>query len=253
MLGKDRGYSHDPFPFLGRSNPKQIPYPNLSNKVKTPLQTSHTDRQTDSQTETMSQTSPSQEQRNEHGIARIKADWPCPKIQNIVATVNLDCRLPLSQLSQQARNVEYKPKKFHALIMRIREPRTTTLIFNSGKMVITGAKSVEDARLAGRKHARAIMKCGHRTRFLDFKVQNVVGSVSVGFPIRLEGLCAAHYQFATYEPEIFPGLVYRLANNPVVILVFANGKIVLTGAKSADSMFEAFACIYPLLLDFRLA
>ncbi|KAK1749824.1 hypothetical protein QBC47DRAFT_455664 [Echria macrotheca] len=182
----------------------------------------------------------------------IKHGWPCPSIQNVVATVNLDCRLNLIMLSQHARNVEYKPKKFHAVIMRIRNPRTTTLVFGSGKVVITGAKSIDDAHLAGRKHARAIQKCGYRTNFLDFRVQNVVGSCSVGFHVRLEGFHLANVQFASYEPEIFPGLVYRLANKQAVILVFANGKIVLTGAKSVDAMYEAFALIYPLLLDYRL-
>jgi transcription initiation factor TFIID TATA-box-binding protein len=173
-------------------------------------------------------------------------------MQNVVATVNLDTRIDLHALCKLARNAEYKFKKFHALIMRIKEPRTTTLVFASGKMVITGAKSIEMARLAARKHARVIQKCGFMAKFKDFKVQNYVGSCAAGFSIRLEGLCYTHMVSCTYEPEIFPGLIYRMLNPRVVILVFANGKIVLTGAKEEHEIYDAFNKLYPILLDFRL-
>ena len=71
--------------------------------------------------------------------------------------------------------------------MRIREPRTTALIFSSGKMVCTGAKSEETSRLAARKYARIIQKLGFDAKFTEFKVQNMVGSCDVKFPIQLEG------------------------------------------------------------------
>ena len=67
-----------------------------------------------------------------------------PTLQNIVATVNLDCRLDLKTIALHARNAEYNPKRFAAVIMRIRQPKTTALIFASGKMVVTGAKSEQD-------------------------------------------------------------------------------------------------------------
>jgi len=80
--------------------------------------------------------------------------------RNIVSTVNLGCKLDLKKIALHARNAEYNPKRFAAVIMRIREPRTTALIFSSGKMVCTGAKSEEDSRLAARKYARIIQKLG---------------------------------------------------------------------------------------------
>ena len=80
--------------------------------------------------------------------------------RNIVSTVNLSCKLDLKKIALHARNAEYNPKRFAAVIMRIREPRTTALIFSSGKMVCTGAKSEEDSRLAARKYARIIQKLG---------------------------------------------------------------------------------------------
>ncbi|KAK0721686.1 transcription factor TFIID-domain-containing protein [Lasiosphaeria miniovina] len=196
-----------------------------------------------------------QETPKPRGLDRIEAHWPMPTIQNIVATVNLECRLDLNLISQQARNVEYNQKKFHAVIMRIREPRTTTLVFGSGKLVITGAKSVELARLAARKHARLIQKLGFNTKFKDFKVQNFVGSCGCNFYIRLEGLVAewGSKGFARYEPELFPGLVFQIfkTDAKVTCLVFFNGKVVLTGAKTADQVYEAFADLYPLLLKYK--
>ncbi|KAK3306700.1 uncharacterized protein B0T15DRAFT_492232 [Chaetomium strumarium] len=183
---------------------------------------------------------------------RLKPDWPLPQIQNVVATCNLDCRLDLAVIAQHARNVEYNREKFHALIMRIREPRTTTLVFASGRLVVTGAKSAGLARLAARRHARAIQKCGFRTSFRDFAVQNFVGSVSCGFHIRLEGLARRAYQSCTHEPELFPGLVFTMMKPKLKCLVFTTGKVVFTGAKSEDQVYEAFANLYPLLLDFRV-
>ncbi|KAJ8896753.1 hypothetical protein PR048_002098 [Dryococelus australis] len=90
-----------------------------------------------------------------------------PTLQNIVSTVNLGCKLDLKKIALHARNAEYNPKRFAAVIMRIREPRTTALIFSSGKMVCTGAKSEEDSRLAARKYARIIQKLGFTFCLVD--------------------------------------------------------------------------------------
>ncbi|XP_068088049.1 TATA-box-binding protein isoform X2 [Hyperolius riggenbachi] len=122
-----------------------------------------------------------------------------PQLQNIVSTVNLGCKLDLKTIALRARNAEYNPKRFAAVIMRIREPRTTALIFSSGKMVCTGAKSEEQSRLAARKYARVVQKLGFPAKFLDFKIQNMVGSCDVKFPIRLEGLVLTHQQFSSYH------------------------------------------------------
>lgn len=131
--------------------------------------------------------------------------------------------------------------------MRIREPRTTSLIFASGRMVVTGAKSEEDSKLAARKFARIVQKLGFDAGFTDFKIQNIVSSCDVKFPIRLEGLASTHHNFASYEPELFPGLVYRMIQPKIVLLLFVNGKIVLTGAKVRQEIEQAFRIIYPVL------
>ncbi|KAF7704482.1 hypothetical protein HF521_021554 [Silurus meridionalis] len=174
-----------------------------------------------------------------------------PQLQNIVSTVNLACPLDLKAIALQARNAEYNPKRFAAVIMRIREPRTTALIFSSGKLVCTGAKSEEQSRLAARKYARAVQKLGFPAKFLDFKIQNMVGSCDVCFPIQLEDLVLTHQQFSSYEPELFPGLIYRMAKPRIVLKIFESGKVVLTGAKDRSEIYEAFENIYPILKAFR--
>ncbi|CAF4163927.1 unnamed protein product [Rotaria sp. Silwood2] len=191
-----------------------------------------------------------------------KAPTPCtprlvdsshlqPIIQNIVSTVNLGCPLNLKRIAQQARNVEYNPKRFAAVIMRIRNPRTTALIFNAGKMVITGAKSEEDSLHAARRFARIIEKLGFPAKFQDFTIQNIVGSVDVKFLIRLEVLKLMHGNFCTYEAEVFPGLIYKMLDPKIVLLIFFTGKVVLTGAKVRQELNEAFKRIYPTLASFR--
>lgn len=174
-----------------------------------------------------------------------------PQLQNIVATVNLCCPLDLRQIALRARNAEYNPRRFAAVIMRIREPRTTALLFRSGKIVCTGARSELQARTAARKFARIAQKLGYDAKFHDFKVQNIVASCDVGFSIKLESLALNHAQFSCYEPELFPGLVYRMVKPCILLLVFVSGKVVLTGAKLREDIYKAFENIYPILKKYQ--
>ena len=180
-----------------------------------------------------------------------RGDRPSPTIQNVVATASLGCRLDLKTVALKAQNTEYNPKRFSAVIMRIRDPRCTVLLFESGKIVCTGAKSMNDAKTAAMRCARVVQHLGFQVHYGEFKLQNVVGSVDVKFPIRLEGLTMAHKEFSDFNPEIFPGLVYRMKRPKVVLLIFVSGKIVLTGAKDMESIDEAFDFIYPSLCQFR--
>ncbi|KAB2630452.1 TATA-box-binding protein 2-like [Pyrus ussuriensis x Pyrus communis] len=188
-----------------------------------------------------------------------------PTIHNIVSTAFLGCKLDLKQIVLQARNAEYNPKRFAAVIMRITEPKTTALIFASGNMVCTGAKSEEQSKLAARKYARIIQKLGFAVKFQRFEIRNIVASCDVKFPIRLEGLAYSHGAFSSYEPEIFPGLIYRMKmeqkepqesevpkkKKNVVLLIFVSGKIVITGAKVREDTYKAFENMYPVLTEFR--
>ncbi|KAL3150357.1 hypothetical protein ABBQ32_000199 [Trebouxia sp. C0010 RCD-2024] len=174
-----------------------------------------------------------------------------PVLQNIVATVNLTCKLDLKHIALRARNAEYNPKRFAAVIIRIRDPKTTALVFASGKMVVTGAKSEQASLLAAKKFAKIIQSCENSISFTEFKLQNIVGSCDVKFPIRLEGLAFAHEKFCSYEPELFPGLIYRMLVPKVVLLIFVSGKVVLTGAKEKQQIYDAFENIYAVLKMFK--
>jgi transcription initiation factor TFIID TATA-box-binding protein len=187
-----------------------------------------------------------------------------PKLQNIVSTANLGCELKLREIALQAKNAEYNPKRFAAVIMRIKEPKTTALIFSSGKMVCTGAKSEDDSRKASRKYAKVIKSLGFKVEFKDFKVQNIVGSCDIKFQIHLNKLNGILAKVAPkesqnksqkikchYEPEVFPGLIYHMVRPEIVLLIFVSGKIVLTGAKQKEEIFQAFNKIYPLLKKCR--
>ena len=187
-------------------------------------------------------------------------------MQNIVSTANLGCPLKLRQIALQARNAEFNPKRFAAVIMRIKEPKTTALIFSSGKMVCTGAKSEEDSKKASRKYAKIIRSLGFSVEFKDFKVQNIVGSCDIKFQISLSKLniylCSLtngsnssnknKKYICHYEPEIFPGLIYHMLSPEIVLLIFVSGKIVLTGAKERGEIYDAFKKIYPVLYKFKL-
>ncbi|GLV33024.1 TBP-related factor [Carabus blaptoides fortunei] len=172
-------------------------------------------------------------------------------LQNCVATVSLGCQLNLQTINFRTRNSEYNPTRFHGVIMRIREPRSTALIFKSGKIVCTGARTEENALLASKKFGRIIQKLGFNVRFVDFKIQNIVATCDLRFPIKLENLNQMHGQFSSYEPELFPGLIYRMVKPRLVLLIFVNGKIVFTGAKSKQDLKDSLDNIYPILKSFR--
>lgn len=176
---------------------------------------------------------------------------PTPILQNVVGTANLGCPLDLVDINFRTRNSEYNPQRFSGIVMRIRDPHTTSLMFHSGKMVVTGAKSEAACLLASRKFARICQKLGNNVHFHGFRVTNMVATCDLKFPIRVENLNMMHGQFSSYEPELFPGLVYRMVCPRVVVLVFVNGKLCFTGAKSVDELNLALENIYPILKSFR--
>ncbi|XP_034943981.1 TATA-box-binding protein isoform X2 [Chelonus insularis] len=183
--------------------------------------------------------------------APLKKEALEPVLQNVVSTVNLGIELHLMRINARTRNSEYNPVRFTGLVMRIRNPRATALIFRSGKIVCTGARCEEDSFLAMRKFARIIQKVGFPVKFMNFKIQNIVATCDLKFPIKLENLNHAHGQFSSYEPELYPGLIYRMVLPRVVLLIFVNGKIVLTGAKDRTELKDALTNIYPILKSFR--
>jgi transcription initiation factor TFIID TATA-box-binding protein len=173
-----------------------------------------------------------------------------PVIQNIVSTINMKTQLDLKVIALKSLNSEYNPRRFSALIMRIRKPaRTTALIFATGKMVVTGAKCVKEAESSCRKFIKIIKKLGFNPIFSEFKVQNIVCSMDLNFLVHLEKMNIIHEKFTTYEPELFPGLIFRISD--IVYLIFNSGKIVATGGKDLNLIHDSFEKLYPLLQNFK--
>lgn len=176
---------------------------------------------------------------------------PTATIQNVVCTVNLGCTLDLQKINFRTRNSEYNPKRFCGIVMRLLHPRSTALIFSSGKIVVTGVRHENNSVLAARKYARILQKLGFPVKFTEFKIHNMVATCDLRFPLRLENLHQIHGQFTSYEPELFPALIYRMIKPRIVILIFVNGKLVITGAKSRGEIYEGLDNIFPILKSYR--
>eukprot|EP01084_Bolivina_argentea_P128307 226822_1 len=174
-----------------------------------------------------------------------------PQTRNVVATINATCKLNLKDIVTKSRNSEYNPKRFAAVIMRIREPKSTALIFSTGKIVITGAKTEDDAWISARKYIRILQKLDFPAKFTEWKIVNIVACCATGFPIRLDSVSHFQSQCSSYEPELFPGLIYRMKQPKVVILIFVSGKIIVTGAKTKDEIDESWKLIWPILQRFK--
>ena len=175
-------------------------------------------------------------------------------IQNVVSTAEIGTKINLSDLSRNTINVEYNPSKFIAAILRIRNPRTTCLCFPTGRLVITGAKSVEESKKAARKFARRI-QCAITSspiKFLNFTIRNIVASLDVKNKIDLYSLYYSNMGKCTYAQEDFPGLKYKPYNDEnVLAIIFNSGRVIITGAQNLAKINEFAELIYRLLLKFR--
>ena len=160
-------------------------------------------------------------------------------IENVVASATLRQNIDLNSIVRVFPGVEYRPEQFPGLVYRLKKPKTATLIFSSGKMVCTGAKSERQAKKAVMKVIDELKKNGIVIAGKpDIQVQNIVASAGLGGYIDLEK-CTYSLKRTMYEPEQFPGLIYRMDDPKVVILLFASGKLVCTGAKKETEVYRA--------------
>jgi transcription initiation factor TFIID TATA-box-binding protein len=168
-------------------------------------------------------------------------------IENVVASATLNQKVDLNAVVKGYPGVEYRPEQFPGLVFRLKRPKTATLIFSSGKMVCTGAKSAKEVRRAVMKVVKELKKGGIIIISKpEMKIQNIVASASLGGMIDLEK-AAYTLERTMYEPEQFPGLIYRMQEPKVVILLFASGKLVCTGAKKEGDVFEAVEKLHVLV------
>jgi transcription initiation factor TFIID TATA-box-binding protein len=169
------------------------------------------------------------------------------RIENVVASATLNQRIDLKAVVKGNPGVEYRPETFPGLVFRIKRPKSAILIFSTGKMVCTGAKSEKEAKRAVKKVVRELKKSGIIIPGkAEIKVVNMVASANLSGLIDLER--AAYSLGRTmYEPEQFPGLIYRVDSPKVVFLIFASGKIVCTGATKEEDVYDAVGNLHEKL------
>jgi len=162
------------------------------------------------------------------------------KIENVVATVVVEIteKIDLNQIARKHAEVEYNPERFPGLVMRIEKPRATILIFSTGKMVVTGLRKAVEAPKVVEKVVKNIKKAGIKVANPEITIQNIVASGDLHTHIDLN-MAAIVMEQAMYEPEVFPGLIYRMADPKTVFLIFSTGRIVCTGAKNKEIVREA--------------
>lgn len=163
------------------------------------------------------------------------------KIENVVASTSLGEELNLQAIALALEGAEYEPEQFPGLVYRLKEPKTATLLFRSGKVVCTGAKTLNDVKTAINKVAKQIESAGIKITIEPvIEVQNIVASSDLEQEINLNAIAISlGLEKVEYEPEQFPGLVYRLDEPKVVVLLFGSGKLVCTGARKPQDVEAA--------------
>jgi transcription initiation factor TFIID TATA-box-binding protein len=164
------------------------------------------------------------------------------KIQNIVATTSLEESVSLTKLARTQPNTEYNPDTFPGLVLRVKKPKSAVLVFSSGNLVCTGTKSVSQVRDVVGQVIKQLKKVGVTVKIKPkITVQNIVASGAINLSLNLNTL-ALELENTEYEPEQFPGLVYKLREPTATFLLFSNGKLVCTGTKNKaqldDSMVQ---------------
>ena len=176
------------------------------------------------------------------------------KIENVVASTGIDQELNLEALAADLPGTEYDPDRFPGLVYRLQEPKAACLIFRSGKIVSTGAQSIDDVHAAVELTFDTLRALGIEVPGSpEIKVQNIVTSGDLGHPLNLNAIAISFgLENIEYEPEQFPGLVYRLQDPKVVVLLFGSGKVVITGGKKPENAEEAIDKIVSKLTEYAL-
>jgi transcription initiation factor TFIID TATA-box-binding protein len=169
------------------------------------------------------------------------------RVENIVASAALGVEVPLEKIVSKLEGMEYEPEQFPGLVYRMKKPKAAALIFGSGKIVCTGARSLRDVNAVFKKVVNVVQKSGVRVpKGFKMQVENIVASAKLDANLNLDKI-AFNLENSEYEPEQFPGLVYRMVNPKVAFLLFGSGKVVCTGARSVEDVGIAVKKIHKKL------
>ena len=178
---------------------------------------------------------------------------PIVSVENVVASASIEQKIDLNEITEKFPDTEYHPEQFPGLVFRLNTPRTATLIFRTGKMVCTGAKSEE---MAIKEVVNTVVQKLRKGKIkikndAVITVQNIVAAINLGGKIHLEK-AARTLPRSMYEPEQFPGLIHRMLDPKTVILLFASGKLVCTGAKKESDVYRSVHNLHSLLEEKNL-
>jgi len=177
---------------------------------------------------------------------------PVINIVNVVASATIDQRLDLKDITKKFPEVEWNPELFPGAVFRLKNPKTATLLFRTGKMVCTGSKSEELARKAIKKVVQELRKGKIKIKNeATVTIQNIVSSINLGGRVHLEQ-AARTLPRSMYEPEQFPGLIHRMLDPKTVILVFSSGKLVCAGARNEKDVHRSVHNLHSLLEEKNL-
>ena len=172
---------------------------------------------------------------------------PIVAIVNVVASASIKEQLDLNEIAKKFPDTEYHPEQFPGLVFRLKVPKTATLVFRTGKMVCTGSISEELAVKAVNMVVAKLRKGGIKIKKdAVVTVQNIVSSINLGGKISLER-AARTLPRSMYEPEQFPGVIHRMIDPKTVILLFASGKLVCTGAKTEKDVYRSVNNLHNML------
>ena len=155
-------------------------------------------------------------------------------IQNVVSTCKISVtNLNLHEIAQNIPNSYYKPNKFNAVVIKYIDPKATIMLFNSGRLVCTGAKTLSDNKMACEK--TAVLLNTHNIS--EYTIQNIVGSGNMGKCIDLIGLTKMHRKIVQYEIELFPGANLHFPDSKATAILFTTGKFIITGIKHESDLY----------------
>ncbi|KAH8238059.1 hypothetical protein KR026_002353 [Drosophila bipectinata] len=170
-------------------------------------------------------------------------------INNVVCSFSVRCHLKLREIALKGANVEYR-RENGMVTMKLRHPYTTASIWSSGRITCTGATSEALAKVAARRYARYLGKLGFPTRFQNFRIVNVLGTCSMPWAIKIVNFSERHRENASYEPELHPGVTYKILDPKATLKIFSTGSITVTAA-SVKNVEAAIQHIYPIVFEFR--
>lgn len=167
------------------------------------------------------------------------------KTVNIVATYHLGCIFNMKELHEKVLGSKLLEKSMGAVVWKVQQPKTTFLIYKSGKCVCLGASSLENCEIATSLLVAKLVALGYPASINYFQVQNIVFSVDLGYHIDLPKLYYSLDRKASFEPEIFPGLRHKIGH--INFTVFRTGKINVSGATTIDGAESGMKLLKPVL------